>query len=245
MILRGNSERVRWTGKIPEDGRKTSRKPFLSVYLSFLSAPRKMDFVLSGEYDRESRKEISDCHIKETPMIRIYLYERPLGVADFLKERGLEGDIEKGPAGKPFLPGSGHYFNKSDSGAFTAFALSDEGEVGLDLQKILPYKDRYLRLSERFFCPEEKDALLSLKEEERGDYFFRLWTVKESYLKFTGKGLGGGLDSFGADLGSGRILPGRDQDPPAVFRILEGPGGYALSVCASSLPEHIEIIREA
>lgn len=182
---------------------------------------------------------------KETPMIRIYLYERPLGAADFLKERGLEGNIKKGPAGKPFLPGSGHYFNKSDSGAFTAFALSDEGEVGLDLQKILPYKDRYLRLSERFFCPEEKNALLSLKEEERGDYFFRLWTVKESYLKFTGKGLGGGLDSFGTDLGSGRILPGRDQDPPAVFRILEGPGGYALSVCASSLPDHIEIIREA
>ena len=177
-------------------------------------------------------------------MIRIYLYRRPLGVPDFLKERGLKGDISEGPCGKPSLPGSGLYFNKSDSGAFTAFALSDEGEIGLDLQKILPYKDRYDRLAERFFLPEERDALLALEEAARGNFFFRLWTVKESYLKFTGQGLGGGLSSFGAKLSSGEILPGKEEDPPARFRLLEGPEGFAMCVCALSLPDHIEIIRE-
>ena len=177
-------------------------------------------------------------------MIRIYLYQRPLGVPDFLKERGLKGDISEGPCGKPSLPGSGLYFNKSDSGAFTAFALSDEGEIGLDLQKILPYKERYDRLAERFFLHGERDALLALEEAARGDFFVRLWTVKESYLKFTGQGLGGGLSSFGADLSSGEIITGKEKDPPARFRILEGPEGYAMCVCALSLPDHIEIIRE-
>lgn len=178
-------------------------------------------------------------------MIRIYIYERPLQVSAFLKEMGLKGEIAEGPSGKPSLPGSGFCFNKSDSGSLTAFALSDEGEIGLDLQKILPYRDRHDRLAERFFRPEERDFLLSLNKEDRSEAFFRLWTVKESYLKFTGKGLGGGLDSFRADLSLGKILPDRKTDPPAVFRTLQGPEGFALSVCASSLPDHIEIIREA
>ena len=181
---------------------------------------------------------------KERHMIRIYIYERPLKVSDFLKERGLPGEIVKGPFGKPSLPGSGFFFSKSDSGGRTAFALSDEGEIGLDLQKILPYKDRYDRLADRFFRPEERDFLLSLDTPERAEAFFRLWTVKESYLKFTGKGLGGGLASFGADLSAGRILSGKEEDPPALFRLLEGTEGFAMCVCALSLPDHIEIIRE-
>ena len=177
-------------------------------------------------------------------MIRIYIYERPLDVRDFLKERGLKGDIAEGPWGKPCLPGSGFYFNKSDSGPYCAFALSDEGEIGLDLQKILPWHERYERLAGRFFRPEERECLLSEDPKERGMAFFRLWTVKESFLKFTGKGLGGGLLSFRADLFSGKIFTGKKEVPDACFRILEGPEGYAMSVCASSLPDRIEIIRE-
>ena len=176
-------------------------------------------------------------------MIRICLYQKPLAVTDFLKEIGLKGEIQKGPFGKPSLPGSGYYFNKSDSGSCTAFALSDEGEIGLDLQMVLPYKERYDRLAERFFRPEERSLLLSLEGQARADFFFRLWTVKESYIKFTGRGLGEGLDTFAADLSAGRILPGKEGGPFAVFRILEGPAGYAMCVCASSLPDHIEIVR--
>lgn len=175
-------------------------------------------------------------------MIRICLYEKPMQVTDFLREAGLEGDVVKGPFGKPSLPGSGFFFNKSDSGTYTAFALSDEGEIGLDLQKILPYKERYMRLAERFFRPEEKDRLLSLEEKDRAEAFFSLWTVKESYIKFTGKGLGGGLSTFRADLSGGRILPDQEGGPCAFFRLLQGPEGYVLSVCAASLPDHIEIL---
>ena len=55
-------------------------------------------------------------------------------------------------------------------------------------------------IAERFFSKQEFQFIQSLTEEEKIPVFFHLWTVKEAYLKATGEGLGGGLDSIEVDI---------------------------------------------
>ena len=58
-------------------------------------------------------------------------------------------------------------------------------EVGVDVEKIRPYPPRMPR---RILAPSEQEQLL--KSENREDLFFRFWTLKESYGKALGVGIG-------------------------------------------------------
>lgn len=85
--------------------------------------------------------------------------------------------------GKPCHPDL--FFNLSHSGGGVALALSEEGEVGCDTERLRPVP----MCVERAFFPAEKRYLEGA--EDRALAFFRLWTGKESYLKMTGEGLKG------------------------------------------------------
>ncbi len=93
--------------------------------------------------------------------------------------------------GKPMLPKElGLYFNLSHSGEYVLCAVSDK-ETGADIQRHEKYEDR---LAERFFHPEE---LAYLKEaKDRKQCFYDLWSLKESCIKCTGRGLSTGLERF-------------------------------------------------
>lgn len=93
--------------------------------------------------------------------------------------------------GKPMLPKElGLYFNLSHSGDYVLCAVSDQ-EIGADIQRHGKYEDR---LAERFFHPEE---LAYLKEaQDRKQCFYDLWSLKESCIKCTGRGLSTGLERF-------------------------------------------------
>lgn len=123
--------------------------------------------------------------------------------------------------GKPFFPNAPHIkFSISHSGDYWACAFGSS-EVGLDIQE--HKKCRYRDISKRFFNPAEAEYL-----ETRGyapEEFFRIWAAKESYVKFTGKGLSQGLAGFsvlspieGAEL---RHIPFRE--------------GYSMCLCAEKI----------
>jgi 4'-phosphopantetheinyl transferase len=65
--------------------------------------------------------------------------------------------------------------------------------VGIDVERI---RKPRLDVALRFFSEEEKGVLLKLPDEEQTQYFYRLWTIKESYLKLTGEGLTASLNTF-------------------------------------------------
>ena len=77
-------------------------------------------------------------------------------------------------------------FSLSHSGELVALALSDSGEVGCDVEKIREVPENVIRI----FSEKEQAALNELTDE-RKKHFFRLWTMRESYLKMTGEGLSG------------------------------------------------------
>ncbi len=88
------------------------------------------------------------------------------------------------------------YYNLSHSGDYAA-CLMGEREVGLDIQERRPIREGF---AERFFKREEQAYLEQLKvtrgEKEMEDAFFTLWTLKEAYVKYSGRGMGEGFFCF-------------------------------------------------
>ena len=82
------------------------------------------------------------------------------------------------------------YFNISHSDDFVVVAVSDK-EVGCDIQEIRPYNPK---VAVRHYC--ENETRLIENSENKDGVFIRLWALKESILKFTGKGISGGLSSY-------------------------------------------------
>lgn len=120
----------------------------------------------------------------------------------------------KGKYGKPYLPACPSlHFNISHSGGIGVLCV-DNKEVGVDLQwKGGRTAKQCLRIAAHFFPQEDLQLLQALPSpEEQTDLFFRLWTIREAYLKLTGKGLAGGLDSFHIDLENRQILK-RTEEP--------------------------------
>ena len=95
--------------------------------------------------------------------------------------------------GKPFIVNaSGIYFNVSHSGDWVVCVVSDK-QCGIDVEKI---SDIDIKVAERFFTQSEYAILKEKESHERKNLFFEFWTIKESYIKYIGQGLGIPLNSF-------------------------------------------------
>ena len=136
--------------------------------------------------------------------------------AEFLLIQGLEEldiDYSKIEIGfvennKPVLMNCPQnlYFNLSHSGKMAMCVISN-CEVGCDIQ-MMSDKENYLEIAERFFHPEEIQFLQNSKEEEKRELFYRIWTLKESFIKATGKGFRTPLKDFRISL---------ENDNPQVY----------------------------
>lgn len=97
--------------------------------------------------------------------------------------------------GKPFLvtPSNLHY-NISHSGEWVLVVIA-ECEVGIDVEQ--QRQIDYLKFSKRLFTHEEFNTMLATEKRNQLDYFYYLWTLKESFVKTIGTGLNTPLNSFG------------------------------------------------
>ena len=125
-----------------------------------------------------------------------------------------------GTLGKPEIPNFPKHFNLSHSGDYVVCGVSD-GDVGVDIQKWVPFKER---TAERFFAPEEWQLLQETGEAKRTEWFYRLWTRKEAYGKYTGQGIGEAI---------GENLSGEEEcrKRQIVFREIVLENGYSVAVC--------------
>lgn len=120
-----------------------------------------------------------------------------------LRERSTE--YEFGKWGKPSLRDHPDiHFSLSHSGDYAICSIG-ETPVGSDIEHIRPGR---LNVADRFFTPEEKDFMYAVQDgEEITRRMFRIWTMKESFLKVTGRGMSLPLGDFAVvvDEGSGEI----------------------------------------
>ncbi len=150
--------------------------------------------------------------------------------------------FEVGEHGKPALirgettPGDGLSFNLSHSGDLALLAVSRDGCVGVDVERV---RDVDLRIARRFFTVREAEAIAAAGgQPEQLAAFFRIWTAKEAVVKATGEGILRGLDTFefaGRADGEASVVaskPGGLPPPDARVRWFAPADGYAAAVAA-------------
>lgn len=139
-------------------------------------------------------------------------------------------EMEVSEHGKPFLPRRELHFNLSHSHELAVIAIA-ETRVGVDVEHVRPMPDA-VRLAERFFAPEEIDALRNF--EDRDQAFFGIWTAKEAYLKALGAGIALlPLNSFAVSTDpDAPSLLRADNDDPSRWQLSRArvPDGYLCTI---------------
>lgn len=120
--------------------------------------------------------------------------------------------------GKPFIKNSPYHISLTHCGGFCACCVS-EAPVGIDAEPI------------RDFNPQAAKKALTNSEHKLvakhgREMFFKLWTLKESYLKALGEGLGFGLKNAEFFVNESGIITSHPEN--AVFH-QQLIGGYIVS----------------
>lgn len=92
--------------------------------------------------------------------------------------------VEKESGGRPFFSDGRADFNISHSRNMTAAAWVPSGRIGCDVQYLDPSKS-YVQISRRFFHSEEQSCVEQAGEEGIRS-FYRIWVLKEAWLKLHG-----------------------------------------------------------
>lgn len=135
-------------------------------------------------------------HSRRQKVLRYLMPEdrkRSLGagiiIRKILYENGLcEGCLKYSENGKPVADDV--FFNVSHGGDYVVGVASD-CEIGCDIEK---NGNAPLEVAERYFYLSELEYIRSAADKSRA--FFTLWTLKESYMKMTGRGMSLPLDSL-------------------------------------------------
>ena len=148
----------------------------------------------------------------------LYQALREWGISE--EKINADGAYYYGEHGKPQIVNFPKKFNLSHSGDYVVCAVGD-GEVGADIQKWVPYKER---TAERFFAPTEWKLLQELPASQRTELFYRLWSRKEAYGKYTGQGIS---SAVGEDFSDEQNW----QEKQICFRERVLEDSYSLAVC--------------
>lgn len=147
-----------------------------------------------------------------------------------LRERDMEYVF--GEWGKPFFQAYPViHFSLSHSGAYAVCSIG-EVPVGNDIEQV---REGRLKVAERFFTEQELEFLHAVQDEEEiTQRMFRIWTMKESFLKVTGRGMTLSLKDFSvivdARTDTARVEYGSGH---AAYRMKEYDDipGYRVAVC--------------
>lgn len=162
-----------------------------------------------------------------------------------LSQAGLDpysAALSTGTNGKPVIDGcTSLFFNLSHSGS-KAICIIGETENGCDIELI---KEYHQPIVNRFYAQGEIEYLSTCNEEERTKAFYRLWTLKESFMKVTGLGMSLPLNEFTIKLAD-NISVSQNVDNRAYYFREFNLKDYCCSCCIADnpdgLPDRIEEI---
>ena len=124
------------------------------------------------------------------------------------------------PEGKPYLIDSNGLdlrFNLTHSGDLMILGVTCQAEIGIDVEVHSDALD-WRQIGASFFQPSELEMLDKIEgEAEKLVSFYRIWTMKEAYLKAGGQGIAAGLRQTIVDLKKGfppgfAALPGGENE---------------------------------
>lgn len=144
-----------------------------------------------------------------------------------------EIQIERDRNGKPYVVDSNFEISLAHSKNWAACSV---GEVpsGVDVEE--DFADA-LAVAKNFFTAQEFSQLCKLDGRARDERFLNLWTIKESFAKFTGRGID---DNFAA-IDAAKILSGSGNVVGKNFFV----NGAVVGICSKrgNLPEVFTVIN--
>jgi 4'-phosphopantetheinyl transferase len=137
--------------------------------------------------------------------------------------------IDHGKNGKPFLNSpTGLHFNISHSEDWSVCAVSTL-TVGIDIEMIKPID---LSIAKDCFTANEYERMTGFADRtEQLDYFYTIWTIKESYLKAIGSGFSKAPDSFESTINNNQILLTGDVERGYSLKLHDFDKKYRLCTC--------------
>ncbi len=173
----------------------------------------------SGFYDR-----------KEVRMIALFLAKCTKNteheVAKLLAEYGFKESFKRtaslchSESGKPYFYGERKAFVSISHSEGLCLAAISDSEIGVDIEYMKQGDERLLRLAQRYFTPGEVQYI----EKEPYPRFYKVWCMKESYIKYTGEG-------FTCPLGSFSVLDPQKAPIGIIFTDFTY-GNYKIAVCS-------------
>lgn len=146
---------------------------------------------------------------------------RPYGI-DYTEET----PVTKGKMGKPSLAYRPDiHYNLSHADGIAACIVSD-CECGIDCERVREYRPNVMK---RAFSEKERDMVEKAPDDMKDQLFFRLWTLKEAYVKALGTGISYPMDTAEFGFEGGEI---RTNVQGWRFRQYIVCGGkFVISVC--------------
>ena len=148
-----------------------------------------------------------------------------------------DSQVIVGEHGKPMIDGL--EFNLSHSGSLVLCAVSDR-PVGCDVEEL---REAPRGVAERHFSDSEQAYLSQFSEEEYDKEFFRLWTMKESYVKMTGEGLRVPFEEYELVIEGAEVRVIRKGEMQECYLHKVDLQGHLISICSESSAS-VEVIWE-
>jgi len=151
----------------------------------------KLLHLCSKEKKSQTKQLIYDLNYKQTICANSLIYYLLYCKTGLLHYKPI---LQYNKFGKPYLnPIVEFNFNISHSENWVVLARSDS-DVGIDIEKIQP--DIY-NIAKNYFSTTERHYInSSFSKTEKNNRFIKIWTLKESFVKFLGTGLNTHLNTF-------------------------------------------------
>ncbi len=111
-------------------------------------------------------------------------------------------------------------FNVSHSANLAIYAISQNREVGIDLEYIREVRTAD-KIIKRFFTQQETDFYYSQPEDKKKLAFFTLWTRKEAYSKARGMGIGLPSKEFDLNLAPTTVISTTDMKTESKWSLVD------------------------
>lgn len=199
---------------------------------------KQLSNLVSNEKKERMKRLLNSCDVNRTLIGDLLI--RSL-ICQKYKINNEEIRFKYNEYGKPFVENfSDFHFNLSHSGEWVVCTTANFN-VGIDIEKVSEIEA--LKLAKEFFSADEFYDISNMNSGEQINYFYDLWTLKESYIKTIGKGLYNPLNSFSIKKESRALILYKNIPKNFYFKQYNIDLNYKLSACATrdEFPQEIII----
>lgn len=146
--------------------------------------------------------------------------------------------------GKPFVRNAdGFHYNLSHSGKWVVIGYGG-APLGVDVERIDSDRD-HTALARRYFTADENTFLLAAPDPgERALRFTRIWTAKESYIKYLGTGLATPLPAFSVHPVRGCVRDSAASTEGLALHSFSLDAAYWITVCTHARGIDFRVLTE-